>query len=173
MWFKSFVISDFVLISSVLRLRECLILNLLKTVKTLLNTFIIILIFLFSSNKVSAQADTLIKFCSENMGKEYISDGQHYMALLSKGELAEFRTTFYSDIIYRVAVCCGLSNDNVDFTIYDTKRNRIFANKDYNNISYWDFSFSSTTDCIIEAQINADTIESGILILLIGFKPNK
>ncbi len=134
----------------------------------------IILALVLLSNKVNAQADTLVKFCAnKNMGKEYISDGQHYMALLNKGELAEFRTTFYSDIEYRVAVCCGLSNDNVDFAVYDTQKHKIFANKEHNNVSYCNFRFTSTTDCIIEAQINSDTVESGILILLIGFKPNK
>ncbi len=147
-------------------------LNLLN-MKQLLKFFIIVLIFLLSNNKVNAQIDTLVNFCSQNLGKEYVSDGQHYMALLSKGEIAEFRITFYSDIVYRVTACCGFSNENVKFAVYDAKRNQIFSNQDYGNISYWDFSFNSTTDCIIEAQINSDKIESGILMLLIGFKPNK
>ncbi len=133
---------------------------------------IVLLLLVVSNNKINAQADTLIKFCQSNMGKEYVSDGQHYMALLSKGEVAEFRTTFYSGVTYRVAACCGLENGNVGFTIYDTERHEIFSNQKHDNVPYWDLSFKSTTDCIIEGQIISEKLQSGVLILLIGFKPN-
>ncbi len=133
---------------------------------------IVVLLLAGNNNKSNAQADTLIQFCKNYMTKGYVSDGQHYMALLNKGELAEFKTTFYPGVLYRVATSCGLEHGNVGFTVFDSKHHEIFSNQDNGNVPYWDFSFGSTMDCIIEAQIISEKLNSGVLILMIGFKQN-
>ena len=135
-------------------------------------TFYIITLLLFISvqYKVSAQADTLIKFCTQNLSSEYISDGQQYIAFLNGDEIAEFRITFYGNSTYRIAACSGLTQGNLIFTVYDRERNELFSNRNYKNAPYWDFKFTSTMQCIIEAQLDPKGQQSGMAILLVGFK---
>jgi len=122
------------------------------------------------------QSDSLLKFCAQNMGKQYISDGQQYFSLLNGTEIAEFRATFFAGATYRIAACSGMSQGNIIFTLYDStdpqKRREIFSNKNYKNTPYWDFKFVSTMDCVIEAQLDTKSPGpgSGFAILLIGFK---
>lgn len=125
---------------------------------------------LFVNVKTYSQADTLMKMCANNLPNEYISDGQQYLSLLNNDEIAEFRATFYSGSTYRITACSGLQDGNLIFRVYDSQRNEIFSNKDYKNAPYWDFKFKSTMECIIEAQLAPNGPESGLAILLIGFK---
>ncbi len=131
---------------------------------------IILLVFLGIQNIVSAQTDTLVKFCAQNLTTEYVSDGQQYIALLNGDEIAEFRITFYGGSTYRIAACSGLIQGNLIFTVYDRERNELFSNRNYKNAPYWDFKFKSTMQCIIEAQLDPKGPQSGFAILLIGFK---
>lgn len=117
-----------------------------------------------------SQADTLLNFCASNLTTDYISDGQQYISLLNGDEIAEFRATFYGGSTYRLAGCSGLSNGNLIFSVYDSERNEIFTNRNYKNAPYWDFKFTSTMECIIEAQLDPKGPPSGLAILLIGFK---
>ena len=119
-----------------------------------------------------SQADTLLNFCAGNLSTSYISDGQQYISLLNGDEIAEFRATFYSGSVYRITGCSGLANGNLIFSVYDTERNKIFSNKDHKNTPYWDFKFTSTMECIIEAQLDPNGPQSGMAIMLIGFKGN-
>ena len=139
--------------------------------KQLFISYIIIFALLFT-NKALGQADTLLNFCAGNLTTEYISDGQQYISLLNGDEIAEFRATFYSGSVYRITGCSGLANGNLIFSVYDTERNEIFSNKNYKNAPYWDFKFTSTMECIIEAQLDPNGPQSGMAILLIGFKSN-
>jgi len=129
-----------------------------------------LLMFLSIQSKSSAQADTLVKFCSQNLSTDYISDGQQYIAFLNGDEIAEFRITFYGKSTYRIAACSGLTQGNLIFTVYDRERNEIFSNRNYKNAPYWDFKFTSTMQCIIEAQLDPKGQQSGVAILLVGFK---
>jgi len=141
-------------------------------VKRIFRSYIIIFAILLVTNTALGQADTLLNFCAGNLSTEYISDGQQYISLLNGDEIAEFRATFYSGSIYRITGCSGLANGNLVFSIYDTERNEIFSNKNYKNAPYWDFKFTSTMECIIEAQLDPSGPQSGMAILLIGFKSN-
>ncbi len=135
--------------------------------------YIKLLIFLatiLTSHNAMAQADTLLNFCASHLPSSYISDGQLYRTPLSKEETAEFNVTFYGETIYRVAACSGTTDGNLIFTIYDKSHNELFASADHKNTPYWDFKFNSTVDCIIEAQLDNLAPESGIAIILIGFK---
>ncbi|RLD69160.1 MAG: hypothetical protein DRI95_00875 [Bacteroidetes bacterium] len=132
--------------------------------------FITVLILVTVKFGVFGQAETQIKFCSSNLTNDYVSDGQQYISLLNGDEIAEFRATFYGGSTYRVAACSGLTNGNLIFSVYDRDRNELFSNRNYKNSPYWDFKFTSTTECIIEAQLDPKGPESGFAILLIGFK---
>ena len=133
--------------------------------------FYIFTVALLIFSKTSfGQADTLLRFCAGNLTTEYISDGQQYISLLNGDEIAEFRATFYGGSIYRIAGCSGLINGNLIFSVYDAQRNELFSNRNYKNAPYWDFKFNSTMDCIIEAQLDPQGPQSGMALLLIGFK---
>ncbi len=138
--------------------------------KKLSHFFITVLIVLSANFQVSGQADTLFKFCSANLTTDYVSDGQQYISLLNGDEIAEFRATFYGGSTYRITACSGLTNGNLIFSVYDRDRNELFSNRNYKNAPYWDFKFTSTMECIIEAQLDPKGPESGFAILLIGFK---
>jgi hypothetical protein len=138
--------------------------------KKLAYYIITLLLFLSFQHKIFAQADTLVQFCAKNLTTEYISDGQQYIALLNGDEIAEFRITFYGQSTYRIAACSGLTQGNLIFTVYDRERNELFSNRNYKNAPYWDFKFTATMQCIIEAQLDPKGPQSGFAILLIGFK---
>ncbi len=138
--------------------------------KVLLITFVILIhIILFTTN-VKAQADTLMKVCSKHLAVPYISDGQQYRTFLNSDDVAEFKVTFYGNTTYRIVAGSGLIDGNLIFSLYDSERNILFTNKDYNNTPFWDFKFKSTTDCIIEAKLDPRGPKSGLAIVLIGFK---
>ncbi len=123
------------------------------------------------SNKTFAQCDTIANGCLKNLGRDFVSDGQNYRALLLDEEVAEFRATFYGGSTYRVAACSGTTDGNLIFSVYDKDRNLLFTNADQKNAPYWNFKFKSTMDCIVEAKLDAaKAASSGCAVLLIGFK---
>lgn len=128
---------------------------------------------MFSCISATAQCDSIATACAKrNLDASFISDGQQYRALLvNSDETAEFHVTFYGGTIYRLAACSGMTDGNLLFTIYDSQRNVLFTNSQYQNAPYWDFSIKSTVDCIIDAQLNPTTNGgSGCAVILIGFK---
>ncbi len=133
-------------------------------------SLIIITISLLTALDASAQADTLMKFCAQHIPSDYISDGQVYQTPIASDETAEFNVTFYGGSQYRIAACSGLEDGNLVFTVYDKDRNELFCSKNNKNTPFWDFKFSSTVDCIIEAQLDEMAPPTGFAILLIGFK---
>jgi hypothetical protein len=135
-----------------------------------LQSILALILLLLVSNLANAQADTIMKACEQKLPFPYISDGQQYRALISEGEIAEFKATFYGQATYRIVACSGLTEGELIFTLYDEKRNELFSNKSYQNSSYWDFQFNSTIDCIIEAELSPTGPTSGFALLLIGFK---
>jgi len=137
---------------------------------------LIVGLFLFSFlgvNKTTmAQADEAMRLCAKYMKAPFISDGQQYKALLNEDEIAEFHVTFFGGSTYRLVTASGTTEGNVIFRIYDKERNLLFSNSDYDNSPYWDFKFTSTIDCIIEAQLDNNNLQSGYLLMLVGFKQN-
>lgn len=138
--------------------------------KIFLISILILLGFLFSIKSTNAQADEITALCTKYLVPPFISDGQQYKALLNEDELAEFHATFYGGSTYRIIACSGMSEGNLLFSIYDKERNLLFTNKDYDNSPYWDFKFTSTMDCIIEAELDSKNLTSGFALLMIGFK---
>ncbi len=133
--------------------------------------YIFIVAFLSGlANTTLAQIENTKELCTKYIVPPFVSDGQQYKALLNGDEVAEFHATFYGGSTYRISACSGSSQGNLIFSIYDRERNLLFTNSDYQNSPYWDFQFTSTNDCIIEAQLNSKVTKSGFAILLIGFK---
>ncbi len=131
---------------------------------------LILIGFLFSIKSTNAQADEITALCTKYLVPPFVSDGQQYKALLNEDELAEFHATFYGGSTYRIIACSGMSEGNLLFSIYDKERNLLFSNKNYDNSPYWDFKFTSTIDCIIEAELDSKNLTSGFALLMIGFK---
>lgn len=132
---------------------------------------LIISLFLISFSFTSkAQTDITMQNCIKYLEPEFISDGQQYKALLSGSEIAEFHTTFYADNYYRIVAATGKEEKNVIFSIYDEENHLLFSNKDHQNSPYWDFQFTHSINCTIEAKLNQRKVTSGFVLLLIGFK---
>jgi hypothetical protein len=122
-------------------------------------------------NRINAQCDTIANICAKHIISTFISDGQHYRALLlNSEETAEFHTTFFGKTTYRIAACSGTSDGNLVFNIYDEQRHLLFTNLNQKNAPYWDFKLTSTLDCTIEAQLIDANAQSGCAVLLISFK---
>jgi len=138
-----------------------------KTIRTLM-AFLIL--GMSQIGNAWAQCDTIAKICSEHVTADFISDGQSYRALLNGDQVAEFRATFYGGSTYRIAGCSGFTDGNLIFELYDEDHNRLFASNEYKNTPYWDFEFTSTIDCTIEARLNTVNVKSGCATMVIGFK---
>jgi len=118
-----------------------------------------------------AQCDTIANACIKHISNKYVSDGQLYRSLLYEDQVAEFKTTLYGGTKYRLAACSGFENGNLIFSVFDSKRNLLFTNSDYDNSPYWDFDVESTLDVIVEARLDLNKLSSGCAVLLIGFEP--
>jgi hypothetical protein len=127
-------------------------------------------LILVGSVQMSAQCDTIASICQQNIGSEFISDGQAYRAFLTGEEVAEFRTTLFGDSKYRIASCSGTEKGAITFRVLDAKRNELFTNEDYDRVSAWNFQVENTIDCIIEAQLNPEVSDSGCGVVLISFE---
>lgn len=138
---------------------------------SLLRYTFLVSILCLSYADANAQCDTIASICSQNLGKEFLSDGQEYRALLIEDQTAEFNLTLYGQSTYRFSACSGLEAGNLLFRVYDSERNEIFSNKKYDNNPYWDFKVESTLDIIVEANLNEDELSSGCAVLLVGFAP--
>lgn len=128
------------------------------------------LLFMVVIGYTFAQPAVVEQRCTELFENSFVSDGQQYRALLNGEEIAEFHATFYENNMYRIVACGARNNQTIVFTVYDSNRNLIYSNKDFNNTPFWDLYFTSTTDCIIEARIDTNVTTSGIAFLFIGFK---
>lgn len=123
------------------------------------------------SIKVEAQLTQLQHICSLYFSPEYISDGQEYFAQLKPDRKVEFRTTFFGDNTYRIVACSNIRRSEVAFSVYDTEKNLLFSNTDYDHSPYWDFRFASTVTCIIQIDVKSDKFIPGYVMMLIGYKP--
>lgn len=134
------------------------------------NFILLVALALSSTFAANAQCDDIADVCADHLSKAFISDGQFYRALLFGDQVAEFETTLFGASTYRVVACSGDQPGNLIFRVYDQERNLLFTNAEYSNAPHWDFVVSNTMNCIIEAQLDPNRIESGCAVLVIGFK---
>lgn len=134
-----------------------------------------ILLFLLAVFAVAkptmAQTEQLQHICSLYFSPEYISDGQEYFAPLKPDQKTEFRTTFFEDNTYRIIACTNVKRGDVVFSVYDTEKNLLFSNANYDFSPYWDFRFTSTITCIIQVDVKSPKFTPGFVMLQIGYKP--
>ncbi|HAW20980.1 hypothetical protein N8004_00815 [Salibacteraceae bacterium] len=117
-----------------------------------------------------AQCDITADVCQKHITDDFLSDGQHYRALLLTDQVAEFNATLYGGTTYRISACSGTQDGNLLFRVTDKDRNLIFRNVEHKNAPYWDFQLESTMDVIIEAELDPIAGNSGCAVMLIGFK---
>lgn len=132
--------------------------------------FILVLLVGSGITSLKAQCDITADICQNHITDDFLSDGQHYRALLLTEQVAEFNATLYGGTTYRVAACSGTQDGNLLFRVYDKDRNLIFRNNEHQNAPYWDFKVESSMDVIIEAELDPIAGASGCAVMLIGFK---
>ena len=130
---------------------------------------ILILLFAIIYSNVDAQENS-VKNCDQYFTSGFVSDGQEYHAKLDENNRARFYTTFYGGSHYRIIGCTNITDYPMVIKVYDKEKNLLFNNKDYNYSPYWDFTFTSTVDCIIEFEFETETKLKDEVMLLIGFK---
>lgn len=108
--------------------------------------------------------------CSDLLNSGYVSDGQEYTAKLDENNVAKFYTTFFGGSKYRIIGCSDIKDLPLKLTVYDTEKNLLYCNKDHNYSPYWNFTFASTIDCIIEIEFDTEEMLKEEVLLLIGFK---
>lgn len=136
----------------------------------MMRNLVIAVFVIIGTAGISQPCGEIAKLCEKNMADNYVSDGQSYRALLVEEEVAEFRATLYGGNTYRISGCSGNDGGNLIYSMYDLDRRPIFTNQEYEYSDYWDFEVENTFDCIIEAQLNLDKVESGCAVLLIAFE---
>ncbi|GAB5538010.1 MAG: hypothetical protein Salg2KO_01130 [Salibacteraceae bacterium] len=129
-------------------------------------------ILLISASAVSgvAQCDITADVCQKHITDDFLSDGQHYRALLLTDQVAEFNATLYGGTTYRISACSGTQDGNLLFRVFDRERNLIFRNVEHRNAPYWDFQLESSMDVVIEAELDPIAGNSGCAVMLVGFK---
>lgn len=129
-----------------------------------------ILGFLLSGNNInSQQSGEALSGCYQQINNGFVHNSQPMKALLTGSEVAEFRTTLFEGNIYRIATCSP-ANKKIWFSVYDTNNNLLFSSNQHNDSSTWDFKMEGNMECVIEAGLTADSGDSGLALLLIGFK---
>jgi hypothetical protein len=111
--------------------------------------------------------------CEQYFPTSYISDGQQYMSLLTGEDAAEFKILFFENTEYRISACSSTPDVELEYNVYDKERNLLFSSQDQGNSPYWNFKFKHTMECFIEAKIAEGGPQSGIALLMIGFKKNE
>jgi len=130
---------------------------------------IIFIISLIYSNSLIGQENS-IKDCTKLLNSGFVSDGQEYIAKLDENNKSTFYTTFYGGSQYRIIACSDIENYPLIFSVFDTEKNLLFCNKNFDYTSFWNFTFISTIDCIIEIEFKSETLLKNEVMLLIGFK---
>lgn len=135
-----------------------------------ISIFLIALFSLTFSASINSQlSENFYNECTRDIGTGFVHNSQPLKALLTGAEVAEFRTTLYDGNIYRF-VTCTPGNNKIWFSVYDTNNKLLFSSKKHNNSSTWDFKMEGNIECIIEAGLMPESGDSGLAMLLIGFK---
>jgi hypothetical protein len=130
---------------------------------------VIVIISLLYFGSMNAQENS-IKDCANLLNSGFVSDGQEYKAKLDENNKSTFYTTFYGGSQYRIIACSDIETYPLILSVYDTEKNLLFCNKNFDYAPYWNFTFTSTIDCIIEMEFKAETHLKDEVMLLIGFK---
>ena len=117
---------------------------------------------------------TIKRLCKEGLGT-YIFESAAFKPLTSFGakkNLVEAAFSVYSQESYRVLNLCQGFSDVVEFAIYDTDHNLLFANKNDKSIKFYDFVAQKSGDFTIEFKIPSADLKSTntCVAFAIGYK---
>ncbi len=134
--------------------------------------FILPLLFFLAQNSTGQDKPLNNSFenCPNLFSKDFVSTGQDYVAKLDQNNKATFHTTFYGGTQYRIAACSNFQKPRLILKVYDTEKNLLFNNVEYDYTPYWNLAFTSTVDCIIEISVESEQNLKKPVKLLIGFK---
>ena len=142
--------------------------------KKILFIILTLSVFLGTSQQAAAQCKKFTKQeCLPNL-KPYTYNGQLNSAILAEGDVAELLLTFHKGQKYRITVCNQEIIGDVQFKIFDTKKNLIFDKSKHTGQSYWDFMSNSTQQLIIQVTVpeekpKNEIIKTGCVTILVGF----
>ena len=108
----------------------------------------------------------------------YTYNGQLNSAILGEGDVAELLLTFHKGHKYRVSVCNEEMIGEVQFKIFDTKKNLIFERSQESEEPFWDFISKSTQQLIIQITVpeeepKDEILKDGCVTILVGFLSNE
>jgi hypothetical protein len=144
----------------------------MKSYRTITILFILLLSLILSVSTNSQQPEDLYAGCFQQINDGYIPDGQPMKALLTGTEVAEFRTTLFDGNTYRISTCSP-SDKKIWFSVYDSDKRLLFSSAQQNQSSFWDFKMEGNLECIIEAGLMPGKGDSGMALLLVGFKKSE
>ncbi|MFW6043583.1 MAG: hypothetical protein ACOC1E_03425 [Marinilabiliaceae bacterium] len=128
------------------------------------------LVFFMATTSLNSQQNSEIyQKCRKQLGSEFIHSGQPMRALLTGAEVAEFRTTMFEGNTYRISTCSPEDQD-IWFSVYDSNNNLIFSSTRHDHAESWDFKMEGNMECVIEAGLLSDSNDSGMALVMIGFK---
>lgn len=131
---------------------------------------LLLFIFLLLSLNSFAQQEMPSQKCSSLLRGEFISDGKSYVGKLNANNKAVFHVTFFSENTYRLIACSDNNEYPLRLKVFDTDKNILFDNANHRYTKYWDLQFTSTINCIVEIELEADKRLTEVVELLIGFK---
>ncbi|GAO28639.1 hypothetical protein [Geofilum rubicundum] len=123
----------------------------------------------FMPSGINSQEEQLVNDCLTSLKSPFVAGDRSQKAFLTGEEIAEFRTTLFNGNTYRI-VLCSHQEGLIEFSLYDTNRNLLYTSSEYGASGSWDFKMEGSMECIIEARLNNEIAESGMAMLLIGFK---
>jgi hypothetical protein len=59
------------------------------------------------------------------------------------------------------SACTNAKKGKLVFLVYDTEKNLLFTNENFNYSPYWDFRFTSTVTCIIQVDVKNSQFTPG------------
>ncbi|PWD98681.1 hypothetical protein [Marinilabilia rubra] len=141
----------------------------MKSFRTITILFLTLISLAYTPKTNSQQTKEIEAGCIQQIRNGFIPNSQPMKALLTGSEVAEFRTTLFEGNTYRIATCSP-TNKKIWFSVYDTNKNLLFSSSQQQYSASWDFQMEGNMECIIEAGLMPDGEDSGLALVLIGFK---
>ena len=127
---------------------------------------------LFSLPEVFAQCKSFVKSSCLPQLNPYIHDGSYQAVIMSEGEEADVYKPIFAGQQYRLFVCVDNSLPNVEFIVWDARRNILFDNRKNNNVKYWDFKSDASQNIRVTIRIpksrNQNSSDSEIIFGCVG-----
>ena len=147
--------------------------------KIILYTILTTALIFGNSIQANAQCKKFTKkICLPTLAP-FTYNGQLNSAILAEGDVAELLLTFHKNQKYRVSVCNQEMIGDVQFKIFDTKKNLVFDKAKSTDKSYWDFISKSTQQLIIQITVPEEmpkdeiTKTGCVTIIVFGGAENK